>query len=222
MNQYEQYTVFIAREPQLETQENIDWAEVRYRLKNLSKPLLALGFICLLSGFFYLMKSNWSSESGQFSAPILLAWAAVSWGLICLSMKDVEPFETKVSLPAKSPSAKQIRERLAEINIKIKTTKDVVKLLEAKEFQLFEDIKHITVKMPYPPKPNKSLLVEKFFCVIQHSIETKCLSVEDDRTVLLMVGEKSFEVSASYYNQVLSGRYDIGNEYLSWLSNTDK
>ena len=124
MNQYEQYTVFVAKEPQSADQKKSNWKEVRYRYKNSNKPLLAFGYICLLGGSCYLMWSNFTSANNPILHLQIFLWALLSCGAIYLSMKNVGPFGEIKGESQKIKSADEIKSAVAQLGICLLYTSD--------------------------------------------------------------------------------------------------
>ena len=123
MDTFEQYTVYVSKETSHQLQNNVNWAELRYRFINSNKPFLLLGLISLVGGFVYLMSSLFSSVDQKVLPLQILAWAAVSYGLLYLSMKNVEPFEEIKSGSHKIVLAEEIKATLAQLGIDISTLK---------------------------------------------------------------------------------------------------
>jgi len=219
MNQYEQFTVYVSKEPPIEFHKKINWAEVHYRIRNSNKPLLAFGYICLLGGSSYLMWSNFSSANNSILPVKILSLALLSWFVLYLSMKNVKLFEAKNIDSHNIKSADDIRAKVALTGIDVKTTKDLFRLLAIGKIELFHDIREHTLVTLLPRREKDVKQVNRFFDTIQYCVENNQKTVPDDVKISVDINDRNYpEISGVYINKLMGRRYKSANIYLEWLS----
>lgn len=219
MNKYEQFTVYVAKEPRFATQKKINWAEVRHRFKNSNKRLLAFGFICLLGGSCYLMWSNFTSANNPILPLQICLWAPLSLGALYLSMNNVEPFGEITGKSQKIKSADEIRALVAQLGIDLSTTKDLFRLLDLGENKLFKDIREYTLATLQPRRDKDVNQVNRFFDTIQYCVENNQKTGPDDLKFPININGRNYpEISGAYINKLMGRKYKSANIYLDWLS----